>query len=127
MDGLEAGVQTKIFHHQMARASDATGAGIRDGLLPCRGCLCVGDEFRHRVDRNGRMHNQHVAGGGEDSDRSDVLVRIEGQLAVEAGIYCERCAEHDPERMAIGGCSSDDFGSDVTARAWPILDHEWLL
>ena len=126
MDRLEAGVQAEILHHQMAGRSGAA-AGIGDGLLPCGGGLRVGDELRHRIDRNGRVHDQHVAGRGDDRDQPEVLVRIEGQLLVEARIHGQRRAEHQPQRVSVGRSPGDDFGADIAARARPILDHERLL
>ena len=65
----------------MAGRSGAA-AGIGDGFLPCGGGLREGDELRHRIDRNGRMHDQHISGRGDDRNRPEVLVRIEGQLLV---------------------------------------------
>ena len=68
-----------------------------------------------------------IAGRGDDRNRPEVLVRIEGQLLVEARIDGQRRAEHQSQRVSVGRSSGDDFGPDVAARARSILDHEWLL
>src|SRR5215475_5852999 len=126
VDRLETGMHTKILHHQMAGSSVAA-AGIGDGFLPGGGGLREGNELRHRTDRNRRMHDQHVAERGKDRNWPDVLVRVEGQLAVKARIHGQYRVEHHPQCVAVRSGSGDDFGSDVAARARPIFDHKWLL
>ena len=78
-------------------------AGTRSGGLR------KGNKLLHRIDRNGRMHDQHISGGCDDRDQPEVLVRIEGQFLEEARIYGKCRAEHQSppvnvsERPAVAG------------------------
>src|SRR5215475_12762352 len=125
VDRLETGMHTKILHHQMAGSSVAA-AGIGDGFLPGGGGLREGNELRHRTDRNRRMHDQHVAERGKDRNWPDVLVRVEGQLAVKARIHGHYRGEHHPLYVSVRSDASHDCCSDDAERSQSIFHHKWL-
>jgi hypothetical protein len=118
MRRIESGMQTKVLHHQMSRASDAAGAGIGDGLLSCGGGIGEGDKFLHRIGRHGGMHDQHVAGRGERSKsaKNGVLPKVKPQDLEKLFDDAERGANAtlsvDLEKQEIRGPDGglDDIG-----------------
>src|SRR5207253_1529434 len=64
--------------------------------------------------------------GAEEHDRREILLDVERQVLVEAGIYHERRAEAPQERVAVGLCVRGDFGRDVSGGAGAVVDDDLL-
>ena len=72
------------------------------------------------------MYDQHIAARGDDRNRSEVLIWIEGQLLMEARVHGQGGVEHEPERVSVRRRLSDNVRPYIAAYARPILDHERL-
>ena len=89
--------------------------------------LRVGDELGHRVDRDGRVHDQRVAGRRHDRDEPEVRERVEGRFLVEARIHRERRAERREQGVAVGRRLGDELGGDIAGSAGTRVDQKGLL
>ena len=79
---IDAGHRFEKFGGEMVR-----GAGIAAGVIQVTGFgfrQC--DKFAHRFRRQRRMHGQHRALHGEQTDRREIAKRVVGQLLVEMRI-----------------------------------------
>src|SRR6185312_17543031 len=100
---LKPGQQGEILHAEMTRRP-GTAVSITD-----RSLLCVGYELGHRIDRNGGMHDQQVGAARPERQKSEVRVRVEWELVVEARIYGECRAERYEDGVPIGSGPRNGF------------------
>src|SRR5262245_25476653 len=94
--------------------ADLAGIGLR-----------VGDELRNRRGRNRWIDLHDERGTDRPRDRCDVAEKDEIKLVVERRVDRGRW-RNQQERIAIRPRTHDRFRSNVGARAWPVLDNEWL-
>jgi hypothetical protein len=123
--GVEPGAHAEILHGQMTGNSDAA-ATVDDRLFRRGRGLGEGNELLHRIDRDGRMHDQHLPAARQHRDRLQILVRVERHLAIDTGIDRERRAEHHPERVSVGSRLGDRLGTNVAGRSRTVLNHDRL-
>ena len=84
------------------------------------------DQFRHRLGRNARPHDQEVGQRPQHGDRGEVLGRIVRQLGVERGRDGVAGDAVEADRVAVGRRMGDRVGADIAARAALVLDDELL-
>ncbi len=73
-----------------------------------------------------RMHHQHDRRARKQRDRSEILGRIERQLAVERLVDGERSGRGEQQRVAVGIRLGHRLAAGVAAAAGSILDDELL-
>jgi hypothetical protein len=83
------------------------------------------DQFLHRAHRQRRMHNQHVRRERHLHHRRKILRRIKGEFRIERRDHREGRAGQQ-QRVTIGLRTRDDFRTDRTAGAGPVIDNELL-
>jgi hypothetical protein len=59
-------------------------------------------------------------------DRRDIADKTEIKLFVQCSIDGV-CCSGEKERVAICGCPHDRLRGDISTRARPVLDEEWLV
>ena len=85
----------------------------------------IGNEFPNGVDRNRRMHLQHVwhAKGAVDgrkiADEIEIKVLIKRRVDGVGGGTPQ-------ERIAVWRLASDDLGGNIAARAGPVVEYKRL-
>src|SRR5215470_7304102 len=87
--------------------------------------LGIGDELGNCFGRNRWMHRYDVRLPVNACDRRDVADEIETELVIERGVDGVPTADYE-QRVAVRRCAHDRLGADIAARAWSILDDEWL-
>src|SRR5262245_27789313 len=121
MNYVDAGHHLEQLARQMGGSSDTTR---RHGELAGIG-LGIGDELGNRFGRN-RWIYYHDEGMADDAgDWRDVAEKNEIELVVERRVDRGRWRSQR-ERIAVGRRTHDRFGTNIGARARPVLDYEWL-
>src|SRR5262244_427716 len=114
-------------HHleQLARhMGGSSDTARRHGDLARIG-LGIGDELGNCFGWNRWMHRYDVRLPVNACDRRDVADEIETELVIERGVDGVPTADYE-QRVAVRRCAHDRLGADIAARAWSILDDEWL-
>ena len=86
----------------------------------------VGDKFGNRLRRKRSTYRHDVGKSRDAGNRRDVADEIETEFFVERRIDCVHCTAQQ-ESVTVGGCANDRFGSQIAARARPVLDNDWLV
>src|SRR5436190_20348736 len=87
--------------------------------------LGISDELGNRFGRNRWMYYHDFGRASDASDRHDVADEIETEVVVERRV--DRIGHSDQEeRVAVCRRAHDRFGTNIGARAWSVLDDEWL-
>ena len=86
----------------------------------------VGDEFGNRLRRKRSAYRHDVGKSRDAGNRRDVADEIETEFFVERRIDCVHGTTQQ-ESVTVSGCTNDRFGSQIAARAGPVLDNDWLV
>ena len=97
----------------------------RSGLERARIGLRIGDEFRDRLGRKGRIHHHDIGDANNACDRRDIAKEIEIEIVVE------RCVDRgrsvgEQERVAVSGRVDHDFSCEVGRGSRPVFDDKRL-
>ena len=119
MHHLDIGHGAEQFARKMRGAAIAAGteaeiAGARFGDH---------DQLLHRFHRQRGMHDQNVRRRRHQRHRREILLRVVGQLAIEARVHRMRTGIAHDQRVTVGRRLGDEFRTDDAARARPRLDH----
>jgi len=83
------------------------------------------DERAHIGDAEAGMGHQQNRHGGDQRDRRQVLLEVEGRVGGQRRVDGVGDRRHQ-QRIAVLLRARDVVGADIAARPGPILDDEWL-
>ena len=117
---LDAGHGGEQLGRQMRARADA---GARIGELAGL-ALGDGDQVGEGVDRQRRMHHQHLLERADQPDRGKILARIVARIGVEARRDAEHAGVADHQGVAVVRALCDRACAGGAAGAGAVLDHD---
>src|SRR5689334_12889544 len=121
MTHVDAGHELEQFGRHVLGGADAARGEVE---LPRMG-FGIGNEFRNGVDRNGRMHLQHVryrkgaVDGRKIADEIEIEVLIKRRVDGVGGSTPQK-------RIAVWRLARDELGRDIAGRAGPVVEYKRL-
>jgi hypothetical protein len=116
--GLDAGLKLEQFAEKMRRRAEAARRErVLAGVF-----LQIRDQFRHRVDRNGRIDDQNVVAGADSNERREIDVVFERRIGKERRRGRDRGGDGQ-DRMTIGRLLEHLHRADRGQGAGLVFDH----
>jgi hypothetical protein len=117
------GLEFEQLEQQMRRDAEALRAPAHFAGIG----LGIGDQLRHRLHRQVRMHGDDQRRLHHLGDRHEHLHRVVADVLVHGGAGGERATRRQQDGVAVGVGARDELGADAAARAAAaVLDHDAL-
>ena len=120
MDERRAGLAGEQLAREVGGAAGARGAVAHAVVL-----ACIVQQLGHGLDRQRRVHQQHVGCACQHGDRGEVLFGVVGQVFGDRGVHHVRRGG-DQQRVAIRPGAGHAGGADDAAGAGLVVHHGGL-
>ena len=122
MHDVHAGEQFEQLTRKLAVAAAARRREVQD----LRICFRQRDQLADGSRRYGRMQDQHVRRDSSETDRSEILFGIVGQLAIHVWIDCVPRAAHE-NGVAVGQRLGGEIGCNDAVCTAAVVNDDLLM